>query len=116
MSETPETEEIVNADDGGQGFISALILHGRAMEQARNHNRVCIERMRIKQDEAKAEILTLRNALVRVADWNSFPLTGKKTESGREESFGSLHGSNGERDFMRQLALDALAGKARKRS
>lgn len=54
--------------------------------------------------------LTLRNALERIARWHGeFPrVPDRQSESGTI-SYSMAYGSNGERDFMRQVALDALA-------
>ena len=60
---------------------------------------------------AEAEIKRLRAALTKIARWHGeFPATGKfwDDEKTRPTSFASEYGSNGERDFMRQRALEAL--------
>lgn len=57
------------------------------------------------------ELNRLRTALERIARWHGeFPDTGAfwDKEKTRPVSFGSEYGSNGERDYMRQLAVDAL--------
>jgi hypothetical protein len=61
--------------------------------------------------EAAQEIERLRAALQRIARWHGeFPATGKfwDDEKTRPTSYSAEHGSNGERDFMRKVALDAL--------
>ena len=61
--------------------------------------------------DMRGEIARMRAALERVARWHGeFPETGKfwDDEKTRQISYGAEYGSNGERDFMRQLALDAL--------
>lgn len=53
----------------------------------------------------------LRNALQRIVSWDSFPDTGRfydEPENTRPMSYAACYGSNGERDYMRQLAEDAL--------
>jgi len=61
-----------------------------------------------KQDEANA-VDGLVEALEQVERWNGFPGTGKKwPESDEYMSYSACYGSNGERDFMRQLAAKAL--------
>ncbi len=60
------------------------------------------------------ELSRMREALERIARWHGeFPETGKfwDEEKTRPMSYATAYGSNGERDFMRQLALDALKGK-----
>jgi hypothetical protein len=58
----------------------------------------------------------LQDALKTVAQWK-FPATGKFWEdvdgsiSDREMSWGACYGSNGERDYMRNVAASALAPK-----
>jgi hypothetical protein len=52
----------------------------------------------------------VREALQKIARWHDeFPLTGKEWEDGTLMSYGAAHGSNGERDYMRKVALDALS-------
>jgi hypothetical protein len=51
----------------------------------------------------------MRVALQRIAKWfGEFPHTGRFHEDGSEMSYGYCNGSNGERDYMRQIALEAL--------
>lgn len=58
-------------------------------------------------DEQKIEILS--SALRDVADWvGKFPETGKLWPDGSPMSYGACFGSNGERDFMRSKAEQAL--------
>lgn len=49
-------------------------------------------------------------ALRKIEKWfGEFPETGKTwPESGNPMSYGACYGSNGERDFMRSVARDAL--------
>jgi hypothetical protein len=48
-------------------------------------------------------------ALQKIARWHGeFPDTGRKWDDGTPMSYGACVGSNGERDYMRQIALDAL--------
>lgn len=58
-------------------------------------------------------ITRLRTALERIERWfGEFPPTGRYWEpGGREMSYGAAFGSNGERDYMRQVAREALAGE-----
>jgi hypothetical protein len=59
------------------------------------------------------EIERLRAALTRIEKWfGEFPETGKfwEDDATRPMSYGACYGSNGERDFMRQIARDALSG------
>ncbi len=52
----------------------------------------------------------LAAALLRIANWHGeFPPTERYWDDGTEMSFGAVNGSNGERDFMRELARTALA-------
>lgn len=50
----------------------------------------------------------LRKALQTVARWE-VPPTGKTWDDGSPMSYAACYGSNGERDYMRQVALNALA-------
>lgn len=49
-------------------------------------------------------------ALDKIAKWfGEFPETGRTWEgSGEPMSYGAVNGSNGERDFMRQIAREAM--------
>ena len=61
---------------------------------------------------AMDEVERFRAALQRIARWHGeFPATGRywdEPENTRPMSYSACNGSNGERDFMRQVALDAL--------
>ena len=50
-------------------------------------------------------------ALRKIARWHKeFPPSGRTWEDGQPMSYGAAFGSNGERDYMRQVALNALTG------
>ena len=52
----------------------------------------------------------LVDALEQIERWDGFPSTDKTWEgSGEPVSYGAAFGSNGERDFMREVARKALA-------
>lgn len=52
---------------------------------------------------------TLRAALERIARWHGeFPPTGRTWDDGSPMSYAACFGSNGERDYMRQIARVAL--------
>jgi hypothetical protein len=55
----------------------------------------------------------LETALRRIARWHGeFPETGRTWPHGAPMSYGGAFGSHGERDYMRQLALEALNNAA----
>ena len=57
----------------------------------------------------------LESALYRIAKWHcEFPPSMRKDEYGNVMTFGEAFGSNGERDFMRNIAQDAIDGKETK--
>lgn len=62
--------------------------------------------------EAATTIERLRTALERIARWHGeFPESGHywdEPENTKPMSYASCYGSNGERDYMRQIARDAL--------
>lgn len=61
--------------------------------------------------ERDAEIARLREALTRVERWfGEFPETGRTWNDGSPMSYAACFGSNGERDFMRDIARQALSG------
>ena len=62
--------------------------------------------------EAADEIERLRKAMEKIERWyGEFPESGREWEPGRSMSYGAAFGSNGERDYMRKVAREALAGK-----
>lgn len=55
----------------------------------------------------------LRAALERIAKWHGeFPATGRKWDDGTPMSYYAAYGSNGERDYMRKVASDAITAAA----
>lgn len=59
---------------------------------------------------AQEENERLRTALEKIERWfGEFPPTGDYWPSGGEMSYAACYGSNGERDFMRGVARDALS-------
>ena len=51
----------------------------------------------------------LETALKRIAKWfGEFPETERTWDDGSPMSYSACYGSNGERDFMRQIAQEAL--------
>lgn len=62
----------------------------------------------------RAEVRRQRVALERIVRWRGeFPETGKFWDEERTKpmSYASCYGSNGERDFMRNIASEALSAK-----
>ena len=58
------------------------------------------------------DAVSMRRALERIAKWiGEFPDTEQKWPDGSPMSYGDAYGSNGERDYMRRLAREALAAK-----
>lgn len=54
-----------------------------------------------------------RAALARIERWHGeFPVTGQSWPSGNPVSYGAAFGSNGERDYMRDIAREALSPPA----
>ena len=69
-------------------------------------------RIKDELDKKDAKIEKLQAALSQVAAWEGFPETGlfwDSPENTRPMSYSAAYGSNGERDFMRQIAREALA-------
>lgn len=56
----------------------------------------------------REQVEVMRVALETVIHWN-MPSTGKFHEDGSPMSYGYCFGSNGERDYIRQVATQALA-------
>lgn len=62
-----------------------------------------------RYEEACEHVKQLEDALRKIARWHGeFPPSGRKWEDGYEMSYSAAHGSNGERDYMRNVALQAL--------
>lgn len=60
--------------------------------------------------EQQPDVAQLVEALEQIERWDAFPSTDKTWEgSGEPVSYGAAFGSNGERDFMRDVARKALA-------
>ncbi|MEZ2744304.1 hypothetical protein ACBQ16_03785 [Halopseudomonas bauzanensis] len=60
-------------------------------------------------EQQREVIAGLTEALRQIERWDGFPSTGKTwPESGEPVSYGAAFGSNGERDFMRNLARKAV--------
>lgn len=60
-------------------------------------------------NKMQEELARCKAALQRIAKWKGeFPATGKFHDNGEPMSYSYCYGSNGERDFMRNLAAEAL--------
>jgi len=67
-----------------------------------------------RAEKAEAEVKRMREALEKIEKWfGDFPETGKfwDDEKTRPMSYSACYGSNGERDYMRSVAREALKGK-----
>ncbi len=53
-----------------------------------------------------------KKTLRQINGWIGFPDTGERWPNGQPMSYGACYGSNGERDYMRSIARDALAAIA----
>lgn len=70
----------------------------------------CVKKMQAELEQVTAERDELREALERIEKWfGEFPETNKFWPDGSPMSYGTCYGSNGERDYMRELARIALA-------
>ena len=74
------------------------------------------EEIRAAMDLKDAEISRLRTALERIERWyGEFPATGRFWDdpvNASPMSYSACYGSNGERDFMRSVAREALGPSA----
>lgn len=62
--------------------------------------------------ELSMENRRYKKALVRIQKWfDEFPATGRAWPDGAPMSYSAAFGSNGERDYMRQVAENALSGQ-----
>ncbi len=65
--------------------------------------------MRTYNRKLTKQLDELKQALAKIAKWHGeFPPTGCKWDDGTEMSYVAAHGTNGERDYMRAIAQDAL--------
>lgn len=63
-------------------------------------------------EDISLEIERMRKALKKIAKWEGeFPRTGCYWNSGEEMGFSAAFRSNGERDYMREVARKALEGE-----
>lgn len=68
-----------------------------------------LEQQAAQIEALRADAERLRSALEKIEAWHgAFPPTGKFHPEGGEMSFGWCFGSNGEREFMREIARAAL--------
>lgn len=58
---------------------------------------------------AAQEIKRKDRALATIVEWGPFPETGLFHPDGTPQSYGWCYGSNGQRDYMRDIARAALA-------
>jgi hypothetical protein len=88
--------------------------HQEAVQSVAKANGELLKRVvdeRTRRENAEATNETLRAALARIDRWfGEFPPTGRFWDrAGADEmSYAACFGSNGERDYMRQVARDAL--------
>jgi hypothetical protein len=66
---------------------------------------------RDRAERAKADNARLREALEKIVEWKDFPETGDTWPTGGKVSYFAAYGSNGERDYMRDVARTALTAK-----
>lgn len=87
---------------------AALICMEQAVNGWKNFAYALLREAEAARPEAE-RILRLEDALRKIARWHGeFPPSGFKLEGGEEMSYGMAYGSNGERDYMRKIALAAL--------
>jgi hypothetical protein len=63
-----------------------------------------------RAETAEARVAVLEGALTKIAAWE-LPTTEEKWGDGSPMSYGAVHGTNGEREFIRGAAAAALAVK-----
>lgn len=67
------------------------------------------ECLKKRAQDAEARVAALEGALEKIANWKDFPATGKTWPSGNPISYGAENGFVGERDYMRGVAMQAIA-------
>lgn len=78
-------------------------LHEMHERYSRLSYRYWDEVLRLREQTAR-----MSRALEKIEAWQDFPATGRTWESGQPMSYATAYGSNGERDYMRGVARDAL--------
>lgn len=69
-----------------------------------------IKKQAAERDAAETERAEIVAALAKIEKWfGEFPETGRKWDDGEPMSYSATFGSNGERDYMRQVAREALS-------
>lgn len=92
----------------GRGYETGVIAHSIQNDVAMAYHRCAEYKKELAALQAECE--KLLEALEQIERWDGFPSTGKTWEgSGEPVSYGAAFGSNGERDFMREVARKALA-------
>jgi hypothetical protein len=72
-----------------------------------------LQDMAKENTQLEGALIQCRLTLRTIAEWKDFPPTDFKWDNGVPMSFGTAHGSNGERDYMRNLACTTLVNTHR---
>ncbi len=92
-------------------YMQQLCNCGCTSKKYPDHNLSCAFYLKGKADRLSAENGRMRKALHRINRWfGEFPESGQTWADGSPMSYGIAFGSNGERDFMRNVARNALLG------
>ena len=98
----PETGE----GDDGIGWAKCTNSHcGVGFHDDRDS---AVEKWNKRMPNAERCARLLEDALEKIVRWVEFPKTGDYWDDGEPVSYGAAFGSNGERDYMRSVASDAL--------
>lgn len=70
-----------------------------------NHDSWYVQKLKAQIEEFRSENECLKDRLKFIYDWN---IPKVKNEDGRLTSYSVMYGSNGERDFMRNIAAKGI--------
>lgn len=98
--------------------LAATVAQAYASETQQDaaHVRVAVARLRervehseAERDALRAQVEVQRTALERIVAWTAFPRVPDLDDDSKTVSYGFAYGSNGERDYMRDVARVALS-------
>lgn len=110
IEETADGKFKVNFERGGKQFSSL----DEVKDAIQSYTETRLSESILSEcnvETLSGRVQILEEALRRIAKWKGeFPSTGQAHDGGEPMSYSFCYGSNGERDFMRGIATDALNG------
>jgi hypothetical protein len=109
MSDLLASKERIITAQQLEAALYKLQIDAEVVETAHSLARRIFDAVPAPETKAESQVRVLRAALERILKWQGeFPPTGRTWDDGTPMSYAACYGSNGERDFMRGIALEAL--------